>query len=199
MPPLPLEIKEIIKHWSDNELKNAIVERRNVIRYHRNQKSDDRCWLDDYLVWKMLGDSPDEPTTLPPYEKMMQACTDFYNYRRAETPDPLPPDAILDKNKWDDDLIVSGHGGLVEKLKKIQRAIYTHCNIVGRPRNIEDDRKLYSTLPERVSADFRLPPHEDFIGGINPGSGCPNFWKSHQTCPCTAHNIHTWGPCCKKQ
>ena len=199
MSALPLEIKEITSQWSDNELRNAILERRQVIRYHRDQKSDDRCWLDDYLVWVMLGDSPVKPTTLPPYKEMMRACTDFYNYRRSETADLIPPDAILDQNKWDNDLIAAEHSMLVEELKKIQQGIYTHRNITNRPKTTDDDRKLYEILPEQIPADFRLPPHEDFIGGINPGSGCPNFWKSHQTCPCAAHNIHAWGPCCKKQ
>lgn len=55
---------------------------RAAIRNHRDQKGDDRCWIDDYSVWGLLNDTPAEPRALPNYETMMKKCSAFYEYRR---------------------------------------------------------------------------------------------------------------------
>src|SRR5690606_32948778 len=88
----------------ENALRRKIAAIRAAIRHHRDEKGDDRCWLDDYFIWDFLPDSPGVPTTLPPGDEAMAACRAFYNLRNAPTPDPVPPDAVTDPARWDADL-----------------------------------------------------------------------------------------------
>ena len=177
-------------------LREAIIQRRTVIRSHRDQKLDDRCWLDDYLVWKMCDDSPVYPLLVLPLEEAMQKCREFSQCRRAEYPDPIPIGAVLEKNLWDKDLNTMTSMQRTNELARIQIAIRRHRDISDRPRTLGDDRLLYSVLPEQIPADFRLPPEEDFLGEAqSPHAGCRAFWKSHGACPRTPHNLHQWGPC----
>jgi hypothetical protein len=165
---------------------------RDRIRYHRNQKGDDRCWLDDYSVWELLPDSPPMPSFS--LEEGMRNCRAFWAFRRAEFPDIMPPDATLDSNLWDDDLTKMSAEELAEEFIRLCRAIRGHRDVNGRPRTTSDDRALYAVLPEKVPADFRLPPEEEFLGEAKaPNAGCPAFWRSHAGC--AQCNLHRWGPC----
>src|SRR3989344_3813621 len=133
---------------------DQIKELRKVIRYHRDQIGDDRCWVDDYKVWN----------TLPDTKQVLR----------------LPTNAE----------------GLRSELGKLESAIRKHSYIVYRERTLEDDKELYSVLPEKIPADFRLPCEEDFLGTVRTDAGCPQFWNSHQNCP-GEHDLHQWGPCRK--
>lgn len=188
--------KVSLSHLSVKDLKKAILERRAVIRGHRDAKGDDRCWLDDWLVWAMLDDTPDPPITPPLHEDAIEQCTRFWYFRNERFADPIPPDAIIDPLRWDDDLAATNGIGFIEELMRIQEAIEQHRDIAGRIRTSEDDRLLYAVLPEKLPADFRLPPREDFLGEAKaPHAGCPAFWRSHAHCPTTRHDLHRWGPC----
>lgn len=174
----------------------AILERRAVIQHHHDIRGDDRCWFDDYVVWKMLDDSPPAPCTLPSFEDAMALCQLFYQHRHSDTPDPVSPDAILDDNKWDDDLSLMTENQFLDELVRIQETIRHHRDITDRPRTIEDDRMLYAILPEKIPADFRLGSEQEFLGETKaPHAGCPAFWRSHANCPAMRHNFHQWGPC----
>lgn len=175
-----------------------IQEIRQAIRQHRDQKGDDRCWLDDYRVWACIEGSPADPEALPSFEDGMEQCRAFFLHRRAEQADPLPPDAIQDPQKWNGDLQTLSELELQTVLTALQEAIQTHRDIHDRPRTLQDDRALYAILPEKIPADFRLPPEHIFLGEETVDVGCPAFWKSHKACPCKEHNLHAWGPCCKK-
>ena len=183
-------------------LKAAILERRLAIRNHRDQKLDDRCWLDDYDVWIMLEYSVLGPTQLSlHFDEMIEICTCFYGFRRAELPDPIPPDAIVNEALWDLDLEGASEAELLDKLLQIQNAIRAHYDIGLRPRTIDDDRQLYAVLPEKLPADFRLPKREEFLGdAAAPNAGCPSFWRSHQKClrECDSCTLSAWGPCFSK-
>ena len=171
---------------------------RLAIRWHRDQKGDDRCWLDDGLLWKELADTPPEPTALPPYEEMMRRGRAFYTFRRADNADTAAVEANLDPAAWDADLLGLADEALRIEYERLQNAIRTHRDIHDRERAIDDDRRLYSILPEQAPADFRLPKEANFLGEARaPHAGCPSFWRSHQSCTCEAHSIHAWGPCCK--
>lgn len=177
-------------------LREAIIQRRSVIRHHRDQRLDDRCWLDDYLVWAMRADSPADLSSPPRFEEAMRRCRQFYFCRRATTKDSAPVDAIFDKSQWDADLVSMTKEQLANELMHIQEAIRRHRDIDNRPRSANDDRLLYSILPEKIPADLRLPPEGEFLGEAKaPHAGCPAFWKSHANCPAAAHNLHQWGPC----
>lgn len=177
-------------------LRNSIQESRAAIRYHRDQKGDDRCFLDDYIVWARLPDSPMIFTRLPEFSQAMRLCEIFYTFRRADYADPVPPDAITDRSHWDDDLVYLSSVGLFGQFFLLQRAIRIHRDILNRLRTIDDDRALYAVLPEKLPADFRLPSEEAFLGeACAPKAGCPAFWRSHGDCFSCVHNFHEWGPC----
>jgi len=172
---------------------SQILELRKVIRYHRDQKGDDRCWLDDYVVWNSLPETK-QVVRLPTYDEGMRKCRAFFKYRNADAVDEIPADAVLELAKWDDDLAEMSSENLFYELNKLENAIRKHTYIAYRERTIEDDRILYSVLPEKIPADFCLPSEEDFLGTTRTDAGCPQFWKSHQNCP-EEHNLHQWGPC----
>lgn len=169
---------------------------RDSIRYHRDQKGDDRCWVDDYRLWALLPDTPPKPTALPPFPEMMKRCGAFYRYRRADTPDTIPADAVQNPIEWDKDIESMTQVELEGELLRLQAAVRVHRDIQDRERTLEDDRELYRALPEMLTADFRLPPEPDFLGEARaPKAGCPSFWRSHQDCATETHDIHRWGPC----
>jgi hypothetical protein len=129
---------------------------------------------------------------------MMEKCTAFFTFRNAKKRDPIPEGAIRHHSKWDADLELMGPEQLLTELYRIQLAIGAHAFIKGRPRDIEADRYLYLVLPEKLTADFRLPSRRNFLGeGRAPKAGCPPFWRSHLKCrECIkVCNIHEWGPC----
>ncbi|MGE4232904.1 MAG: hypothetical protein AB7F43_06185 [Bacteriovoracia bacterium] len=186
------------KNISTEELKVKILVVRKAIRYHRDQKMDDRCWLDDYLVWNALSESEGlrEP---PSWQQMQKKCETFFAQRRSEVADEMPPEAKFDPQSWDKDLDEMKYDDLQSELKKIDSAIEVHKSLSEKKRTLNDDRELYRVLPEKIACDFRLPDREDFLGERKaPDGGCPSFWRSHQSCNTKKHNLHIWGPC-KKQ
>ena len=178
------------------ELSHMIIELRNAIRYARDQKLDDRCWLDYYQLYKII-DIKCDFNSLPSYDEGMSKCVAFYHNRRSDFIDALPSDTALDREKWDNDLSSMDFKALYHEIDKITKAAVKHYSILDIKKTIEDDRGLYRILPEKMPADFRLPPKEEFLEGVKPCAGCPNFWKSHQKCETEQHNLHAWGPCKK--
>ncbi len=186
------------KVFNREQLREKIRKIRQVIRYHRNQKGDDRCWLDDYKVWASIGESTWTPISLPPYDEMMAKCLDFWTNRRAETVDEGPAGKPLALRFWNSDLLGLGAKELLGKLKQLEEVIARHRDIKDRPRTTDDDRALYAVLPEKLPADFRLPSRDEFLGeALAPHAGCPAFWRSHADCPerVSGCNVHDWGPC----
>ncbi len=179
----------------EDKMKDRVIELRRVIRYHRNQVGDDRCWVDDYLVWNSLPETK-QVVRLPTYDEGMRKCRLFYQNRNAVSADPMPADAILYPVKWDDDLKEMSAEDLRNEHTKLETAILKHYHIPYERKTIIDDRELYGVLPEKIPADFRLPSEEDFLGTARTDAGCPQFWKSHQNC-LGEHNLHQWGPCKK--
>lgn len=181
--------------YMQSDIRGKIVEVRNAIRKHRDQKGDDRCWLDDYFVWNLHPDSPKDITTLPAFEDGMAECVKFFRYRQATSADVTPPDALVDSTTWDGDLDQMDGLALTREIERLYQAIHEHRDISGRDRTLGDDRKLYAVLPEKLPADFRLPPENEFLGEKRSGAGCPQFFKSHAACLSPDHNLHAWGPC----
>ena len=167
---------------------------RSVIREHRDQKGDDRCWIDDYMVWNELPETK-KKIHLPTYDEGMERCRKFYENRNSDHVDEMPKEAICDQTRWDEDLSGMNYQQLIGELFKLEDAIKKHYQITGRERTFHDDQELYDVLPEKIPADFRLPCKEEFLGTAKPGAGCPNFWRSHQYCETEKHDLHEWGPC----
>jgi hypothetical protein len=192
LPGDPDLLSQMTKRFGRTICTIFIKERRCGIRLHRDQKGDDRCWLDDYRVWRFLRESPCVPTRVP--NDAGKKCWEFYTYRRASRPDGVPRDAICDPALWDSDLVSMHREALVAELLRIQAAIRVHRD-ASEPRAIWNDRQLYAVLPENIPADFRLPSEAAFLGRAHaPCAGCPSFWESHARCS-APHDFHRWGPC----
>jgi hypothetical protein len=189
---LTSKVLKTLQRLSKSQLISLIKERRKVIRYHRDQKGDNRCWLDDFLVWDMLENStlsvPDS------FEGKMKICREFYTYRRAKKDDSFPVVSSFSTHS-DRELKSLNKIQLILQIFIIQGVIGSHRDISGRPRSNKDDAELYLVLPEDTKADFRLPKRKEFLGEAKaPNAGCPSFWRSHELCEKRC-DFTTWGPC----
>lgn len=191
---LPYALEKLIElNLTRFQLQEALIERRNVIGYHRDQKGDDRCWLDDHLVHEMLGDTPalKVPQT---FEGRMAKCEQFYLLRSVPDADKQEFDIWRWWYKHNWDLYFKSRRTLFYELFRLQAAIVKHRD-TKRPRTVSDDRELYAAIPGKMVADFRLPPEHEFLGMAKaPNAGCPAFWNSHRDCR-EKCNFHQWGPC----
>lgn len=177
-------------------LRQRIVAIRNSIRYPRDQRGDDRCWLDYYPLYQLVGAIHEDFKHLPEYEEFMRICTAFYHQRRAERPE-LSPRIILPTEEWDRDIDRMSKRKLQQEIDKLVETGLKHHRIPILKVNLDNDRELYAVLPEHnhVELDFTLPLEYKFLGEANPCAGCPNFYKSHANCETPKHNLHQWGPC----
>lgn len=65
------------------ELEGRVAELETAIRTHRDQRDDDRCWLDDAALYAVLPDTKAVDTLLPPHDEFMQSCSRFWMQRQA--------------------------------------------------------------------------------------------------------------------
>lgn len=186
--------RTLFAHLTDDELTDAILERRYALRYDRDQLGDDRCWMYRYTIFKFLIWTPPIPIVPPSREEAMRECKLFYYFCREDGPPLALENAILDPTQWDNDIRFATRDRLLDFLEEIQLAIHAFLEICNRPRTVYDYRALYAVLPEPICADFRLPPEEDFLGRAKPGAGCPQFWDSHDACESQC-DLNRWGPC----
>lgn len=56
---------------------------RGGIRQHRDERGDDRCWLDDQRLYALLPDTGVAITTLPPKDVFLRSCERFWQTRQA--------------------------------------------------------------------------------------------------------------------
>jgi hypothetical protein len=189
--PLPWDILALSRLPADQQ-ETAVRKRRLVIREHRDAKGDNRCHITDWLIEDFLNDTPPRPHPTP--KEIMKQCMNFYEWCRTVLIDPTPPDAILDPALWDEDLSTPGFDMLSELFKIQQAAKLFRDTTVYARRTVADYRRLYSVLPEKIPADFRLPSIPDFLGTATPNAGCQNFIASHASCGAYC-NLHQWGPC----
>ena len=76
------------------DLKAEIRKLRKGIRYHRDQKGDDRCWVDDLRLYELLPEGPaGYDSTLPTEEKFLENCKRFCQSRQV-------PVGSLFKKDW---------------------------------------------------------------------------------------------------
>lgn len=73
-----------ILNMSIEELKQEITRLRNGIRKHRDQKGDDRCWLDDIELYKLLPDNVPFITSLPQKNEFLKNCERFWKTRQCQ-------------------------------------------------------------------------------------------------------------------
>lgn len=58
-----------------------IKELEDAIREHRDQKGDDRCWLDDRKLYRVIGDDAD--LSLPPKHDFLKSCERYWEQRQS--------------------------------------------------------------------------------------------------------------------
>jgi hypothetical protein len=64
-------------------LEGEVRKLEDAIRTHRDQKADDRCWLDDVALYAVLGDGVVHDSRLPPKCDFLQSCARFWEQRQA--------------------------------------------------------------------------------------------------------------------
>lgn len=68
----------------DQNIKDRrIKELETAIRNHRDQKGDNRCWLDDLELYKVLNDGKSGDLSLPPKCEFLESCSRFWEQRHT--------------------------------------------------------------------------------------------------------------------
>lgn len=57
---------------------------RKAIRYHRDQKANDRCWIDDVTLYQVLPEgAAGLDTSLPSRDAFLTNCARYHDQRQA--------------------------------------------------------------------------------------------------------------------
>ena len=72
-----------LREMSEQQLIDEVMNLRNGIRKHRDQKGDDNCWLDDFALYGLLPEKIKADPQLPDKELMMVNCSRYYDCRKA--------------------------------------------------------------------------------------------------------------------
>lgn len=68
---------------SADELRQEVQNLRELLRWHRDQKGDDRCWLDDIKLYSALPEgSAGVEFKLPNRDKFLTNCAKFWETRQ---------------------------------------------------------------------------------------------------------------------
>lgn len=73
----------------DSRMKARVEILESGIRQHRDEKGNDRCWLDDQRLYALLPEGPPEPQALPPIHEFIPNCVKYYYQRQPEQPEVL--------------------------------------------------------------------------------------------------------------
>ena len=163
-----------------NQLQVEIIKLRNVIRYHRDQKGDDRCWLDDELLYETLPEHEQRAAALPTKEIFMEKCTRFHNRRQAPTQIKYPASDSVKVR--DQDVNGMTEDEQKKEIARLRQAIRLHRNIGDNKRSWQDDQRLYSALNEMIEYDTKLPELEPFL------QSCDRFFSTRGNPP----KLHSW-------
>lgn len=63
--------------------RETIARLTSAIRKHRDEKGDDRCWLDDYQLYSVLPEGGRHDSSLPPEGEFLESCRRFWARRQA--------------------------------------------------------------------------------------------------------------------
>ena len=78
-------LNEDIESMSLNDLKNEVIKLRDMIRYHKDQKLNDRCWLDDIKLYECLPEACEGyDSTLPSENIFLENCKIYCRNRQIK-------------------------------------------------------------------------------------------------------------------
>lgn len=76
-------------------LRTEIRMLRNSIRHHRDQRGDDRCWMDDQELYAVLPERKQADPKLPPKEEFLGNCARYCEkFWKLRQPEECHDDAI---------------------------------------------------------------------------------------------------------
>lgn len=87
-------------------LTNECRRLRNAIRLHRDQRGDDRCWMDDQALYDVLPEKVKGNAQSSP-EEMLTQCKKFIERRHNPTQEYLSPVAIIKKRIEEIDKLIN--------------------------------------------------------------------------------------------
>ena len=140
------------------QAQKEILKARNAIRKHRDAVGDDRCWLDDDLVYQCLPDY--KPiTTLCSREDFLRKCRIFKERRCgwSSYPSGLLKVASLESGTGDEDIGKWDNEKLRAHVLWLWLAIKNHHDCDDNKTSV-DDILLYMVLPDGIEPDLSLPP-----------------------------------------
>lgn len=181
---LPIS-RDIFSSWENKKQRGEIVRVRGAIREHRDQIGDDRCWLDDHLLyWQVLG-LPDL-VKLPAKPEFMRLCNQFHCKRRFSSGiDPAKADAPP-LTKPVKDLAVMTVDALWVEYDQLLKGVAMHYAL-GERKTEADDQAMYALLPEQLKADTR---HPDTLV-----ENCDRFYEVKAEQAARGYtNFHIWHP-----
>lgn len=164
--------------------KEEILKARNAIRKHRDAVGDDRCWLDDDLVYQCLpGYKP--ITTLCPRVEFLKKCRIFKERRcgwRSYAPGLLRV-PLLESGMSDEDIDRWTVKTLRAHVLWLWLAIQNHHDC-GDNKTSFDDILLYLVLPDGIEPNLSLPP--ELL------DNCGRFYNT-RPCPLVdPKKLHEW-------
>lgn len=122
-----------------------IKELEAAIKKHRDQRGDDRCWVDDQELYKMVGDEKAN-TALPPKEIFMENCAKFHASRQA----PSYFNVTISSPKKEQQTVVVQATSEAEAAKLVQQK-YEHTEL--RVESVKRDELVQLQQGRWCSAD----------------------------------------------
>jgi hypothetical protein len=84
---------EDLDQMDEASLRAEAKKLRAAIRYHKDQKGDDRCWVDDLRLYEALPEgAAGHDSTLPTEEVFLENCKRFCRSRQVPVGHPYKKD-----------------------------------------------------------------------------------------------------------
>lgn len=64
---------------------DRITQLETAIRKHRDQRGDDRCWVDDMELYEVLAESEQPVLKLPPRSVFLRNCARYWECRQKSS------------------------------------------------------------------------------------------------------------------
>jgi hypothetical protein len=127
-----------------------IAELETAIRKHRDQRGDDRCWLDDHDLYAHVGIPADHDSRLPPKEEFLESCQRFWEQRRA--PHDLDPSPGC--------MTIRQQQARIAELEQLNRRLLDHLRFLGHTTEIDANGNILSDVKGDTLAENQKLMHD---------------------------------------